>query len=66
MDRRTIEDYKAMMADAGRMDAYRRAIAAVCPGKVVCEIGVGLAPLSLMALKAGAKRAVLKLTAAGA
>ncbi len=56
MDRRTIEDYKAMMADAGRMGAYRRAIQAVCPGKVVCEIGVGLAPLSLMALEAGATR----------
>jgi hypothetical protein len=56
MNRRTIEDYKAMMTDAVRMDAYRRSIAAICPGKVVCEVGVGLAPLSLMALEAGATR----------
>ncbi|MGB0592467.1 MAG: hypothetical protein ACPGU1_22510 [Myxococcota bacterium] len=56
MDRRTIEDYRAMMADAVRMAAYQKAIAAVCSGKVVCEIGVGLAPLSLMALRAGATR----------
>ncbi len=56
MDRRTIEDYQAMMADRLRMEAYQRAIRAVCPGKVVCEIGVGLAPLSLMALEAGATR----------
>ena len=56
MDRRTIEDYELMMADEVRMDAYRRSIDAICPGKVVCEIGVGLAPLSLMALRAGATR----------
>jgi type I protein arginine methyltransferase len=56
VDRRKLEDYKAMMTDAVRMDAYRRSISAVCPGKVVCEIGVGLAPLSLMALEAGATR----------
>ena len=56
MDRRTIEDYKAMMSDMVRMEAYHAAIQAVCRGKVVCEIGVGLAPLSLMALKAGATR----------
>lgn len=56
MDRRTIEDYKAMMSDVVRMEAYQRSIAEICKGKVVCEIGVGLAPLSLMALKAGAAR----------
>jgi protein arginine N-methyltransferase 1 len=56
MDRRTIEDYELMMADVVRMDAYRRSIQAICPGKIVCEIGVGLAPLSLMALQAGATR----------
>lgn len=56
MDRRTLEDYGAMMEDKIRMAAYEQAIAAVCPDKVVCELGVGLAPLSLMALKAGAKR----------
>ncbi len=56
MDRRTIEDYQAMMGDRTRMQAYQRAIARVCPNKVVCEIGVGLAPLSLMALQAGATK----------
>ncbi len=45
-----------MMSDPVRMSAYRHAIALRCPDKVVCEIGVGLGPLSLMALKAGAKR----------
>lgn len=38
------------------MSAYRQAIEATCKGKLVCEIGVGLGPLSLMALQAGAKR----------
>jgi hypothetical protein len=52
---RGITDYEKMLADDVRMSAYHRAIAAVCPGKIVCEIGVGLGPLSLMALNAGAK-----------
>ncbi|MDP6944989.1 MAG: hypothetical protein QF464_12625, partial [Myxococcota bacterium] len=56
MNRRQIEEYQVMMVDRVRMEAYRRAIRAVCPGKVVCEIGVGLAPLSLMALEAGASK----------
>ena len=45
-----------MMQDGVRMDAYYRAIKDNCIDAVVCEIGVGLAPLSLMALKAGAAR----------
>ena len=45
-----------MMADPVRMQAYQRAIQATCPGKTVCEIGVGLGPLSLMALQVGAER----------
>ncbi len=45
-----------MMADTVRMAAYAEAISASCPGRVVCEIGVGLGPLSLMALHAGAQR----------
>lgn len=53
---RQILDYGRMMADNPRMRAYAQAIAAVCPGKVVCEVGVGLGPLSLMALKAGARK----------
>ena len=51
-----LEDYRRMMADPVRMTAYQRAIREVCPGRVVCEIGVGLGPLSLMALQAGAER----------
>ncbi len=38
------------------MRAYKEAIDGVCRGKVVCEIGVGLGPLSLLALLAGADR----------
>jgi len=45
-----------MMLDRVRMNAYREAIEMRCPDKVVCEIGVGLGPLSLMALQAGAER----------
>lgn len=56
MQLHNLEDYRRMMADRVRMDAYRRAIKAVCPGKVVCEIGLGLGPLSLMALQEGATR----------
>ncbi|MDP6943483.1 MAG: hypothetical protein QF464_04985 [Myxococcota bacterium] len=56
MQLHNLEDYRRMMADRVRMEAYQRAIQAVCPGKVVCEIGLGLGPLSLMALQAGAER----------
>jgi type I protein arginine methyltransferase len=56
MDTRKLADYKKMMADEVRMRAYAQAIRKVCSGAVVCEIGVGLGPLSLMALQAGAKR----------
>jgi len=56
MQLHNLEDYRRMMADRVRMDAYHRAIRAVCPGKVVCEIGLGLGPLSLMALQEGALR----------
>ncbi len=45
-----------MLADRVRMRAWREAIASACPGQVVCEIGVGLGPLSLLALRAGASR----------
>ena len=51
-----LRSYKWMMEDRVRMDAYRAAIREVCRDKVVCEIGVGLGPLSLMALQAGATR----------
>ena len=56
MKENKIFEYQSMMVDETRMLAYRRAIQRVCPGQVVCEIGVGLGPLSLMALQAGAKR----------
>ena len=38
------------------MDTYYRAIKKSCADQVVCEVGVGIAPLSLMALKAGAAK----------
>lgn len=53
---RTLLDYGKMMEDATRMRAYASAIAAVCRDRTVCEVGVGLGPLSLMALRAGASR----------
>lgn len=53
---RKLRDYKLMMADRVRMTAYQQAITQVCPGRTVCEIGLGLGPLSLMALQAGARR----------
>lgn len=53
---RQVLDYGRMMQDGPRMRAYGEAIAATCPGRTVCEVGVGLGPLSLMALRAGAKK----------
>ena len=52
----SIDQYQQLMADPVRMRAYQRAIRRVCPGKVVCEIGSGLGPLALMALRSGAER----------
>jgi protein arginine N-methyltransferase 1 len=44
-----------MLADAPRMQAYRRAIeAAVRPGDVVADLGTGSGVLALMAVQAGA------------
>jgi len=56
INERALRDYQALMRDSVRMDSYRRAIQQTCAGRVVCEIGVGLGPLSLMALDAGAKK----------
>jgi hypothetical protein len=56
MKLKDLEEYKVMMQDKVRMLTYRRAIRQMCPGKTVCEIGLGLGPLSLMALQAGATR----------
>jgi SAM-dependent methyltransferase len=49
--------YEAMLADAPRMQAYRRAIEAVVrPGDVVADLGTGSGVLALMAAQAGAGR----------
>jgi hypothetical protein len=51
------EDYREMMADDIRLDAYRRAIADVVrEGDVVVDLGAGLGLLGFLALKAGAAR----------
>lgn len=51
-----LDEYYHFMADAPKMRAYKAAIEAVVPGKVVLDLGAGLAPLSFMALKAGARK----------
>jgi len=51
------EDYRDMLSDAVRMDAYAAAIAAVVrPGDTVLDLGAGLGILGFLALKAGASR----------
>jgi len=50
-------DFGKMIADAGRFDAYAKAIAAaVRPGDTVAEIGCGPGVFSLLACQAGARR----------
>jgi len=50
-------DFGKMIADAGRFDAYAKAIAAaVRPGDTVAEIGCGPGVFSLLACRAGARR----------
>ncbi len=56
MNIRLMLAHATMLEDATRMRAYDAAIREVCPGRVVCEVGLGFGPLSLMALRAGAKR----------
>lgn len=49
--------YGRMAADRVRMDAYARAIAqAVRPGSIVVDLGSGPGVMSLLALRAGARR----------
>jgi len=53
----SLRDFGAMIADAGRFDAYAKAIAvAVRPGDTVAEIGCGPGVFSLLACRAGARR----------
>ncbi len=53
----SLRDYGAMIADAGRFNAYAKAIArAVRPGDTVAEIGCGPGVFSLLACRAGARR----------
>ncbi len=56
MDIQTLRTHSAMIRDWTRMVAYSESINATCSGRTVCEIGVGLGPLSLMALRANATR----------
>lgn len=55
-EERRLSDFKDLMEDRVRMIAYQEAIRRACPGKKVCEIGLGLGPLTLMALDAGAEK----------
>ena len=53
----SLRDYGAMIADAGRSNAYAKAIArAVRPGDTVADIGCGPGVFSLLACRAGARR----------
>ena len=52
--------YTGMRDDVARTEAYRRAIAAAVPGKVVLDLGTGaLALLAIMAARAGAAHLLL-------
>jgi len=51
------DDYRSMLSDRVRMDAYRRAIASVVqPGDTVVDLGAGLGILSMLAVRAGASK----------
>lgn len=53
----SVLSYGAMALDAVRMDAYSRAIArTVRPGSIVVDLGCGTGFMSLLALRAGARR----------
>jgi protein arginine N-methyltransferase 1 len=53
----SLRHYGAMIADAGRFNAYAKAVArAVRPGDTVADIGCGPGVFSLLACRAGARR----------
>src|SRR5258708_34937911 len=53
----SLREFGKMIADAGRFDAYAKAIAAaVGPGDTVAEIGCGPGGFWLLACRAGARR----------
>jgi predicted O-methyltransferase YrrM len=56
LDDRTLTDHMRMLQDTERLGPFARALRAACPERTVAEIGVGLGPLSLIALQAGARR----------
>jgi len=54
MNDRTLQRARQVLTDPLRLHAYQAALEQVCSGKIVCEIGVGVGALSLMALRLGA------------
>lgn len=53
-----VATHREMLEDAVRTRAFRKAIFAVCPGKVVLDVGCGSGVLSLFAAQAGATRVI--------
>jgi protein arginine N-methyltransferase 1 len=53
----SLDAYGRMIKDAGRMDAYERALKqTVSPGDTVLDLGAGIGAMSLLALRCGATR----------